>query len=1106
MDNNVNSLQYLIQIALDKQGAKLAQDELKKMGDEALTSARKIDSSYKQVDQSITANTKFTKDGAVTIQKMSQTLQDSAGKQVVFTHSVLQSADSVQRLDESSKALVGTMSRSKDGVAGLIEGYGKLAVRALAVVPIWALMRSALGALSGTFNDTVQSMIKIDSALAKLKNEFAVGEVIGTGIEDAKKQAEDLATQFGVSAEEAILSARQFKTSGLDITTALAGMNTAMRASVATGESSDEISKTLADTYNLMGDRITGVSGAADKMNFIMGAMLTLMPNNSVSFKEFTDALRTFLGTAGNVNLTLQETLALVAVTGTGMQRGARGGTQLASAFNQLAQKGKEVKDFIGDTRGLSSFEQMIRILEKAQSISKEGGEIQTPIAEIFGLKGGRAVSADIALLDQFLAQLKQLNGLSLKDFNEEFEKRVGNSLGTIESQLKRLKQIREDLGRNFLSGLFGVDTENSPAKALDEINNRLEKMKGLATDVGEAFRAAGIIAKVGGGLALGGGLLLAGRGALGLAAREGLAAQTAATRIGAPAAISEEVASGFFSKSTAKFVAQETAAAAAQSAALARAGDVAFTALVLKGTTSFKALGEAGVGLAKTIGITGTAGVAFARFATILSGVVAAGLVAGKSLEFFFSKVNALKDVTEAANASDKADAEAQKQFLILNELKRQKLGLPSAVAGTANAGLALNLPGTGGPAKPEGPVNLDLEKTRLKPSEELELQLRAVERLKTLGLNQAEIEKLKLDLLVKQGAEHDEIVKQAQKFINVLHSEVEAFSDLLRGTTEKGLSDIFQGKSTFADLTKNVSEAMRKGFADALAGNITDQIFKATGIGELFGGIFSNIRHANDGVKGIIIGAHETGAGIVKKALLEAFTQGAAIIKGDSSGVAGFSGIPGLNSVNGIPGLSSFGKNGLTLPGFGQGGFFSRTVGGPAAMTGANGQLLTAAGNPVGATFGAVGGAALGAGLLGFSQFQAAGGSQGSLAIPAGALGSLGGAALGLSSLGFGAAAGASAGAAALAPLLGPIGIALLAGSFLFSAFSKTKQTSIDEKTANQQVASRVDVTNKKLDLVNRNLVALKSVMETYILPESAYFSTKVNLEDNFAVDSRR
>jgi phage tail tape-measure protein len=61
-------------------------------------------------------------------------------------------------------------------------------------------------------------------------------------------------------------------------------------------------------------------------------------------------------------------------------------------------------------------------------------------------------------------------------------------------------------------------------------------------------------------------------------------------------------------------------------------------------------------------------------------------------------------------------------------------------------------------------------------------------------------------------------------------------------------------------------------------------------------------------------------------------------------------------------------------------------------------------------------------------------------------------------------------------------------------------------DSYTYVKRTADNVAVTNNKLDIVNRNLVAIKSAIETYILPESAYLSEKSNLESQFSINAAR
>jgi hypothetical protein len=71
----------------------------------------------------------------------------------------------------------------------------------------------------------------------------------------------------------------------------------------------------------------------------------------------------------------------------------------------------------------------------------------------------------------------------------------------------------------------------------------------------------------------------------------------------------------------------------------------------------------------------------------------------------------------------------------------------------------------------------------------------------------------------------------------------------------------------------------------------------------------------------------------------------------------------------------------------------------------------------------------------------------------------------------------------------------------------FNDEEQTSTTTQTTNTVVSSKIDITNKNLEIINRNLIALKNSVETYILPNSAYFSAKSNtLEDQWALMSSR
>lgn len=362
----------------------------------------------------------------------------------------------------------------------LAESLARLAGRAALTIPIWQALRQVYVTSLQAFSDSVKSFVDLDTALKNVKNELQDTKDVAGVLKQLSEAAQGLSLETGLDPSKIVETFRQFKTAGIDAEASFAGMNTAVRGSVATMGDSVETARLLADVYNQMGDRITEVSGTQDKFNFIMSTIATLMPTNVFTFKEFGDALKNFVGTAKAANLTLDQTFTLVAASATAMQRGARGGTQIASAFSQLSRKSQEVSEFLGkDITGIDQFTVFTEVLKKAsEQINKGGGansSILQQIEEIFGARGGKDVKALASDLDHFTTELERLGNLSPDERMAQFMERFATASEKVALQSDRVKQTVLGLGRTFIDKT--IDGEQL-AKALSNIVIQLEKFK----------------------------------------------------------------------------------------------------------------------------------------------------------------------------------------------------------------------------------------------------------------------------------------------------------------------------------------------------------------------------------------------------------------------------------------------------------------------------------------------------------------------------------------------------------------------------------------------------------------------------------------------------
>lgn len=352
---------------------------------------------------------------------------------------------------------------------------------------------------------------------------------------------------------------------------------------------------------------------------------------------------------------------------------------------------------------------------------------------------------------------------------------------------------------------------------------------------------------------------------------------------------------------------------------------------------------------------------------------------------------------------------------------------------------------------------------KAKLETAEQLIL----AEKLLALGYSELDVERQKLSILEQRGAKSEEIAKQEQKILEIEIQQINEISKSLQDAFEQGLSDVFQGEGDFFDLFERVGRKIRETISDALAETITEQIFTSTGAGAIFGDLIGGIRSGADRVKQKEIEGHTEGAEILYDRITQAHADGAKAAMTLIDGSVG--------DVDGNPlGGGSGGSGGL-------GGLLNKRF---FAKEGAakNAGLLQG------------GGIDAGGALALFGAFQTAQ----SLNKNAPGSGDVFGSAL------TGASAGASAGFA----LGGPLGAAIGAGiGAIFGGIQGARsKTTVETDEQTLRVASKIDVTNKKLDIINRNFVALKTNIETYILPDTAYFSTNRNLEDNFSINARR
>jgi len=212
------------------------------------------------------------------------------------------------------------------------------------------------------------------------------------------------------------------------------------------------------------------------------------------------------------------------------------------------------------------------------------------------------------------------------------------------------------------------------------------------------------------------------------------------------------------------------------------------------------------------------------------------------------------------------------------------------------------------------------------------------------------------------------------------------------------------------------------------------------------------------------------------------------------------------GVIAGGGYGGLTLPGGQQITLPGFGEGGAMG-PVNTYAGTTGSGIKYYKTASGAITPQAGG-GGMAAGGAIMGFSQYQSASqsGASTGTAVGSGVMTGIGGLGLMAGMAGAFSAGGLASGALPMLAGLGPVGW-IAAGALLIGGMIMgNKHLNFVERTkeTTKSITSKIDISNKELSWVNRNLVSLRQEL-SYIMQDSYYFREKDPTE-SFAADSQR
>ena len=398
----------------------------------------------------------------------------------------------------------GTLEKGSKTTAVTTQKMGDLekAMRRAAIVaPVWLVLRTALMSFLRGFSEGFKYLDDFNAAMLKAQAvTHGITGSMGEAMNDLKGRIRNLAQETGESMTKIANAFYQFGTIGIEFEKSWQGAEAATRFAIATQEDSAKVAKTMAMTFKILGDTIDKTIPPNQEMEVQLAKMYKLWQLNAGEAGDLTASLAAFLPTANTMNLTMDETIALLSTLNSAAMLGSRGGTLLRTSFSKLIDNADKLASSLGiyvNPQLDTTFGVMMKVLGATKKLSDAQAfpaAAQEVISGIFGgVRGGEPIKALVALYDELQINL----GIATKGYSEQgkvledYKQRQEDVIKSVSGQLKIFRELRTQIFEQFITGVTGADDF---AAALQKINKLLEEIAKTAKELGDKIRSGTLI------------------------------------------------------------------------------------------------------------------------------------------------------------------------------------------------------------------------------------------------------------------------------------------------------------------------------------------------------------------------------------------------------------------------------------------------------------------------------------------------------------------------------------------------------------------------------------------------------------------------------------
>lgn len=239
------------------------------------------------------------------------------------------------------KSLQQTAKDTKE-LTGLSKILGDSLGNIVAKIITWQVVNATVATVIRSFKDAVATMKEVDTQLTNIAK---VSDMSAASLQKLGDSAYDVASKYGVASEEYLSAVYTFTKAGLgDDAAAMAELAT---KTMLVGDTTADV----ASKFLIAANAAWGYNGSIDALNKVVDETDYVNNNYATDLEKLADAMPIVASTAANMNLTFEETLALLGTINSKTQEtGRKTATAVRSFLIAISGQVGEFVDDVGET------------------------------------------------------------------------------------------------------------------------------------------------------------------------------------------------------------------------------------------------------------------------------------------------------------------------------------------------------------------------------------------------------------------------------------------------------------------------------------------------------------------------------------------------------------------------------------------------------------------------------------------------------------------------------------------------------------------------------------------------------------------------------------